>query len=66
MSKTERKASLMTDNEKELLKRAYKVLSELHAMVKGECRSLLNEDSGGNGQLDIDIEDVLEDLKGFV
>lgn len=35
------------------------LLRELHAMVKGECPSLLNEDSGGNGDLALKIEDAL-------
>jgi hypothetical protein len=35
------------------------LLRELHAMVMGECPSLLNEDSGGNGQLAIEIEEAL-------
>ena len=35
------------------------LLRELHAMVMGECPSLLNEDSGGNGQLALDIEEAL-------
>lgn len=30
-------------------------LSELYAMVKGECPSLLNEDSGGCARLDMAI-----------
>lgn len=34
-------------------------LSDLHAMVWGECPSLLNEDSGGSGDLDITIRDLL-------
>lgn len=34
-------------------------LSELTAMVRGECPSLLNEDSGGCGRLDIEIDELL-------
>lgn len=34
-------------------------LRELHAMVQGECPSLLNEDSGGNARLDIQINALL-------
>jgi hypothetical protein len=30
-------------------------LKELHALVWGECSSLLNEDSGGDGRLDMAI-----------
>lgn len=36
-----------------------KALRELHAMVWGECPSLLNEDSGGNGMLDVEINRLL-------
>jgi hypothetical protein len=34
-------------------------LRELHAMVRGECPSLLNEDSGGNARLDLKINKLL-------
>lgn len=34
-------------------------LRDLHAMVWGECPSLLNEDSGGSGHLDTTIRDLL-------
>lgn len=34
-------------------------LRELYAMIKGECPSLLNEDSGGNARLDMAIESAL-------
>lgn len=34
-------------------------LKELHAMVWGECPSLLNEDSGGSSRLDMDCEVAL-------
>ena len=34
-------------------------LSELHAIVRGECPSLLNEDSGGSAELAIEIEELL-------
>lgn len=35
-------------------------LGELHALVWGECPSLLNEDSGGNSRLDGDIVEALK------
>jgi hypothetical protein len=34
-------------------------LKELHAMVWGECPSLLNEDSGGSSRLDMECEVAL-------
>ncbi len=34
-------------------------LEELHALVWGECPSLLNEDSGGDARLDMAIRDAL-------
>lgn len=37
------------------------LLSELYAQVKGECPSLLNEDSGGDAVLDIEISAILGD-----
>lgn len=36
-------------------------LRDLHALVKGECPSLLNEDSGGDGELDLKIEAALRE-----
>lgn len=35
------------------------VLAELYALVKGECPSLLNEDSGGDAELSFRIEKLL-------
>ena len=32
-----------------------RALKELYAVVRGECPSLLNEDSGGNARLDMQI-----------
>ena len=36
-------------------------LEELAAQVRGECPSLLNEDSGGDGELSVEIDDLLTD-----
>ena len=38
---------------------AEQLLSELYALVKGECPSLLDEDSGGDSNLAIKIETLL-------
>ena len=38
-------------------------LGELYAQVKGECPSLLNEDSGGDAILDYKIEQALNKYK---
>jgi len=38
-------------------------LSDLYAMVNGECPSLLNEDSGGNAELDLRIAALLAEHK---
>ena len=35
-------------------------LRELHAVVKGECPSLLDEDSGGLANLDMQIDELLK------
>ena len=43
------------------LDRMRSALHELHATVRGECPSLLNEDSSGNGQLAVEIEDLLQE-----
>jgi hypothetical protein len=40
--------------------KAIDALRELHATVMGECPSLLNEDSGGNANLDLQVRAVLE------
>lgn len=39
-------------------------LRELHAIVRGECPSLLNEDSGGNSRLDLEICALMERCHG--
>jgi len=41
-----------------LLKR---LLRELHVTVRGECPGLLDEDSGGNADLDLDIQAALNE-----
>lgn len=41
------------------IKDAKEALTELRAMVWGECPSLLNEDSGGNAELDGAIEELI-------
>ncbi|AZS78811.1 hypothetical protein ELS24_10365 [Achromobacter spanius] len=35
-------------------------LQDLHALVWGECPSLLNEDSGGNSALDMQVREAIE------
>lgn len=42
---------------------AEKALEELYALVKGECPSLLSEDSGGDAQLDFDVQKALTTIK---
>ncbi|MGX9694445.1 hypothetical protein ACTJNK_29180 [Achromobacter anxifer] len=39
------------------------LLQELHALVWGECPSLLNEDSGGNSALDMRIRDAIDSAR---
>ena len=41
------------------LRKAEHLLTELHATVRGECPSLLNEGSGGNASLDLEIKTLL-------
>lgn len=38
-------------------------LRELHAVVCGECPSLLDEDSGGDARLALQIEEALTDMR---
>ena len=37
------------------------LLRELVALVRGECPSLLNEDSGGDAKLSCDIDEALKE-----
>jgi hypothetical protein len=39
-------------------------LKELHALVWGECPSLLNEDSGGSARLDMEIRNAIVKAEG--
>ena len=39
-----------------------KALGDLHAIVWGECPSLLNEDSGGDAYLDMRIRELLSKI----
>jgi len=48
------------EKEREISKSLYLALSELQALVHGECPSLLNEDSGGDSKLDMEIADALK------
>lgn len=43
---------------------AIDALEELHALVCGECPSLLNEDSGGDARLDMEIKDIIARAQG--
>ena len=43
----------------------YETLTELVALVRGECPSLLNEDSGGLARLDIAIDAALRKAEGI-
>ncbi len=40
-----------------------RLLNELHALVWGECPSLLNEDSGGSAALDMEIRAALAETQ---
>ena len=40
-------------------------LKELHALVRGECPSLLNEDSGGDARLDLAIEAAIRQAEAI-
>jgi hypothetical protein len=49
-----------------LIGRLSDCLRELVAVVRGECPSLLNEDSGGDAKLDIEIDEALEDARAAI
>lgn len=42
------------------LDRVMGLLGELRAVVRGECPSLLNEDSGGDAELDCNIDNAIQ------
>jgi hypothetical protein len=51
---------LKTDDDKDAeIDWLKQLLFELHATVMGECPALLNEDSGGNATLALEIEEAL-------
>jgi hypothetical protein len=52
-------AALRSPSPPETGREALDLLAELHALVWGECPSLLNEDSGGCARLDMDIRAAL-------
>jgi hypothetical protein len=51
--------SIRVTNAAEFGFKAIELLKNLHAIVQGECPSLLDDLSGGDGRLGIDIEDLL-------
>lgn len=50
------KEQMKVEAERDRLRAA---LGELHALVWGECSSILNEDSGGDAHLDIEIRSLI-------
>ena len=52
---------LRADVAEAMVARYRDALRELHAMVMGECPSLLNEDSGGCARLDLEVRALLEE-----
>lgn len=55
-------AALKTHDD-EVIRQLRAMLTELHALVWGECPSLLREDSGGCARLDFDIINILAKLE---
>lgn len=51
------------DAQAALVKELVEALEELYAIVRGECPSLLNEDSGGSASLDMQIAAALTKYK---
>ena len=58
----ERLTAQRAEDEK-LLREVANELSNLHALVWGECPSLLNEDSGGDSAQDMAIRDALSNIR---
>lgn len=58
-------ASSLVQNEagisQKLFDRAIRALEELTAVVRGECPSLLNDDSGGDGDLSVEIDEIIKE-----
>jgi hypothetical protein len=48
------------------LEQATHLLGELQAVVRGECPSLFNEDSGGDAELDLQIDDWLRSARSVL
>jgi hypothetical protein len=53
-----------TEELNQKLARAKYLLEELYALVIGECPSLLDDDSGGNGEFALKIEEFLASFEG--
>lgn len=53
----------MTDPLRQAAEQAVSALADLFALVRGECPSLLNEDSGGSAHLDIKCTDAIASLR---
>jgi hypothetical protein len=45
---------------RKLFDRAMSALKELTAQVRGECPQLLNEDSGGDARLDMELHELFK------
>ncbi len=53
------KSTVKIQSLREQLKEAVSVLEELSTLVRGECPSLLNDDSDGCSRLELEIDAVL-------
>ena len=51
----------LVEEQRQEIARLREALSELHAQVQGECPSLLNDDSGGDAKLALEIEALLKE-----
>ena len=58
--------SMTTPDYKSIADALASALEELKAVVWGECPSLLNEDSGGDSELDIEIDAALAAYRAAV
>jgi hypothetical protein len=53
------------ENRDSLISELRDCLTELHAMVEGECPSLLNEDSGGSSSFEMRLRDLFARTENY-
>lgn len=59
LTTAQEKAIARSADHENLVGELVRVLKDLHCLVWSECPSLLNEDSGGNSALDLQIKSLI-------